>query len=264
MPLERALAGVLLLAALAASVGCASGPSPTSRTAAGETEAETSAVAQRSILSAEALLAQDDAAAALAEVQAALRMAPRSARARIVHGRALEALGRDDDAGEAYERAFALAPRSGPVLNAYGAWLCRSGRIDAALEAFSNATLDEAYRTPEQALANAASCAAEAGRLDWAEMNFRAALALSPINPQALFGLSRLEKARGNVLNARAFLQRREALGPLGAAEVALAIEIEKAAGDVRALARYRDQLAALQTQIEAASPSPAPRSPNQ
>lgn len=249
----------MLLAALLALVGCASGPSG-SRIAAGET----SAVAKRAILTAQSLLAEGNAEAALEQSEAAVRADPRSAHARIVHAAVLEALGRADEAGALYERALALAPTSGPVLNAYGAWRCRSGQVDEALKAFSDATLDEGYRVPEQALANAASCAADAGRMELAEMNFRAALGLAPANPQALIGLSKLELRRGNPLNARAFLQRREAAGPLGASELALAIEIETATGDTRAATRYRNQLATLAKQAEAASSSSANRSPGQ
>jgi type IV pilus assembly protein PilF len=261
MPRPDAPAIAMTLAALLALGGCASsGPSGNARIAAGET----SAVAQRAILSAQSLLAQGKAEDAFEQSQAAIRADSRSAHARIVHAAVLETLGRADEAGESYERAFALAPASGPVLNAYGVWRCRSDQVDAALKAFSDATLDPAYRTPEQALANAASCAADVGRLELAEMNFRAALGLSPANAQALTGLSKLELRRGNLLNARAFLQRREAAGPLGAAELALAVEIESAAGDPRAAARYRNQLATLAAQAEAASSSSANRSPGQ
>jgi type IV pilus assembly protein PilF len=141
------------------------------------------------------------------------------------------------------------------VLNAFGAWLCRAGRTDEALKAFSDAIADEAYRQPTQALANAGSCAAEAGRDDQAELNFRAALTLAPQQAQALAGMARLEHRRGDALKARAFLQRRESVAPLTASELALAIEIETAAGDARAAARYRNQLATLAADIEFNAP---------
>ena len=244
VPLAAALAGALLLTACASS---------TPRGAGGD-GMQTSAIAQRSINAAQTLLDAGKFDEALAESKAALDADPRSAEAHVVHGAALDGLGRGIEAGEHYQRAVSLAPDSGAVLNARGAWLCRSGRVDEALAAFSKATMDERFRQPEQALANAGSCAAGAQRAEVAELNFRAALALSPSLAQALGGMARLEHQRGNALGARAFLQRREAVGPLGAADLALGIEIETAAGDARAAARYREQLAAMARDAEAAA----------
>jgi type IV pilus assembly protein PilF len=173
----------------------------------------------------------------------------------VVRGTALESLGRGLEAGQDYKQALLLSPGSGPVLNAYGAWLCRAGRTDEALKAFSEAIADESYRQPTQALANAGSCAAEAGRNEQAEFNFRAALTLAPRHAQALAGMARLEHRRGDPLKARAFLQRREAVAPLTAPELALAIEIESAAGDARAEMRYRNQLATLAAEVGSSSP---------
>lgn len=217
----------------------------------------TSAVALRSINAAQALLDRGKAEEALREADAAVKASPGSARARVMLGTVQAALGRDAEAGEAFARAMRLAPGDGGVLNAHAAWLCRNGRVDEALKAFSDATLDPDYRMPEQALANAGSCAAEAGRMAMAELNFRAALGLAPTDAQSLAGMARLEQARGDLLNARAFLQRREAVGPLGPGELALAIQIETQAGDRRAAERYRERLAALAASATSeASPS--------
>jgi type IV pilus assembly protein PilF len=246
----------LLLAALVLA-GCASAPAPAPapRTADRDTPHHTSPIAQRSINAAQALLERGDAAGALVEAELAVKADSRSAQARVMRGTALEALGRGLEAGDDYKQALRLSPASGPVLNAYGAWLCRAGRTDEALKAFSDAIADESYRQPTQALANAGSCASEAGRDEQAEFNFRAALTLAPQQAQALSGMARLEHRRGDALKARAFLQRREAVAPLTAPELALAIEIEAAAGDARAAAHYRNQLATLAAEVEASSP---------
>ena len=247
VPIAAALVVVLLLVS-----ACASGP----QRSAGRDGMETSAIAQRSINAAQALLEAGKLEEALAETNAALDADPRSAEVHLAQGAVLQALGRGVEAGEHFERALEIAPGSGRVLNAHGAWLCRSGRVDEALAAFSKATMDERYREPEQALVNAGSCAAEAGRNEVAELNFRAALGLQPALAQALGGMARLEHQRGNALSARAFLQRREALGPLSAADLALGVEIETAAGDARAAARYRGQLATMAREADAAASS--------
>lgn len=238
---------LLVVAALVVS-GCAGGPAP--RGASLEPIRGASPIAQRSINAAQALLERGDAEGALVEAARAVEADPRSATARVMRGTVLESLGRGLEAGEEYKQAVRLAPRSGLVLNAYGVWLCRGGRTDEALRAFGDAIADEAYRQPTQALANAGACAAEAGRNEQAELNFRAALTLAPQHAQALSGMARLEHGRGDALKARAFLQRREALAPLTAPELALAIEIETAAGDARAAARYRNQLATLAAEV--------------
>ena len=250
MRLERAGRLVLLAVALLAAVGCAGGPPER------QGRPSTSALAQRSINVAQALLDRGDAEGALEQARIAVRTDGRNAQARVVRGLALDALGRGLEAGEDYRAALELAPGSGPVLNAYAAWLCRVGRIDEALEAFSRAITDEAYRQPVQALGNAGACALGAGREAQAEVNLRAALQLEPRHAQSLMGMAQLEHRRGDALRARAFLQRREAIAPLSAPELALAIDIETAAGDARAAQRYRNQLAALARELEAARPS--------
>jgi tetratricopeptide (TPR) repeat protein len=115
------------------------------------------------------------------------------------------------------------------------------------------------FQFGKQALANAGSCAYRAGRDRTAELNFRAALGLAPTQAQSLTGMAQLEHRRGDVLKARAFLQRREALAPLGPGELALGIEIETAAGDDRAAERYRKQLADLAGPANAAGSSSGP-----
>lgn len=247
---DRVIAMVVLSAVLLAGVGC------TSTAPKRPGSPQTSAVAQRSINIAQSLLDQGDAAGALEQAAAAIRADGRSPQARVMRGLALESLGRGVEAGADYRSAVELAPGSGPVLNAYGAWLCRSGRTEEALAAFSAAIGDENYREPTQALGNAGSCALDAGRDAQAEMNFRAALQMEPKHAQSLVGMARLEHRRGDALKARAFLQRREALAPLAAPELALGIDIETAAGDGRAAERYRNQLAALAAQVEAARSS--------
>jgi type IV pilus assembly protein PilF len=239
---EQRSNAALLATLLLALAGCASSPPPSAKRGA----AAESAVVQRSINAAQGLLDQGDAAGAVAQAELAVRADPRSALAHLARAQALEALGRSEEAGRDLQRAYGLAPASGTVLNAYGVWLCRNGDAKQAMQRFIDALADERYTRPAQALANAGSCAASAGWQEQAELNFRAALGLAPEDAQSLMGMAKLEHGRGDHLRARAFLQRREALAPLMAAELMLAIEIETAAGDPRAAQRYRDQLAAL------------------
>ncbi|MBS3959105.1 MAG: tetratricopeptide repeat protein [Xanthomonadaceae bacterium] len=231
------LATVVLAAMLAA---CASPPAPV------VPGTGTNAIALRSINAAQELLERGRLDEALEQARIAVRADPRSGRALVAEGQVLDALGRRDEAGKSLSRALALAPRDGVVLNARGTWLCRHGDAKAGLELFGRAIEDPTYRQPVQALANAGSCALQEGLLPTAELNFRAALGLAPTDAQSLVGMAHVELKQGDALGARAFLQRREALAPLTPAELLLAVRIEEAAGDARAAARYRAQLAPL------------------
>ncbi|MBS3896128.1 tetratricopeptide repeat protein [Silanimonas sp.] len=218
----------------------------------------TNAIALRSINAAQELLQRGRLDEALEQAQIAVRADPRSGRALVAKGQVLDAQGQRERAGELLARAVQLSPQDGIVLNARGAWLCRHGDAKKGLDLLGRAIEDPTYRQPVQALANAGTCALGEGLLPTAEMNFRAALGLSPTDAQSLVGMAHVELKQGDTLGARAFLQRREALAPLTPAELLLAIRIEEAAGDARAVARYRAQLA---TQGQG-GPLPPPATP--
>lgn len=247
----RILIGAALAALLAA---CASSPAPQ------VPGTGTNAIALRSINATQGLLERGRLDEALEQANAAIRADPRSARALVAKGQVLDAQGRHQQAGEVLVRALALAPGDGVALNARGAWLCRHGDAKQGLDLLGRAIEDPAYRQPVQALANAGTCALREGLLSTAELNFRAALGLSPTDAQALVGMAHVELEQGDTLGARAFLQRREALAPLSSTELMLAIRIEEAAGDARAAARYRAQLVT----PGQGGPSPPPATPRE
>lgn len=249
---EAAIHGLVIAALAALLTACASAPPPM------VPGTGTHAIALRSINAAQELLERGRPDEALAQARIAERADPRSGRAWVAKGQALDALGRSDEAGEALARALALAPQDGIVLNARGVWLCRQGQTKAGLDLLGRAIEDPSYRLPMQALANAGSCALQEGLLPTAELNFRAALGLAPEHAQSLVGMAHVELKQGDALGARAFLQRREALAPLTPAELALAVRIEEAAGDARAAARYRSQLNAVERTPADPSRSPA------
>ena len=143
-------------------------------------------------------------------------------------------------ATDAYNRALSLAPDNGNVLNAYGAWLCEHGSTTQADIYFQKALLDSASRTPRNALVNAGRCAFKANEHAKAEQYLRRALELSSEDASALLLLAEVKHAQGQFFEARAFLQRREALGPMGPAAYELAAKIETGAGDARSAQRYR------------------------
>ena len=194
---------------------------------------------------AEERLRAGDFAAAEAEARTALQTDATIAGAHTVLALVADRRGDAAGAGREYARAAELAPRRGSTLNNYGAWLCRNGRQAESLPLFNQALRDPGYDTPAIALANAGSCALEAGRRTEAERDLRKALELDPANPTALASMARLSFQGGDYLQARAFSQRRLAAAPATAQVLLLASQIEEKLGDSAARARYVRRLRA-------------------
>lgn len=184
---------------------------------------------------------------ALEKLQSALQIDPRSANAHTVIAILYETIGDNEKAGDHYRRSVQLAPRSGDVLNNHGSWLCRQGRFDDADAHFRRALADPFYRTPEAALANAGTCALAAGRHEAGGDYLRQVLARRPDDPQALIGLAEVAWRDGDLMRARAFLQRAEAQVELGEAALRLAVSVEEGLGDGRAADAYRARLGGAQ-----------------
>jgi type IV pilus assembly protein PilF len=212
---------------------------------------------QRAAGRAQAALARGDLAAAAEYAGDAKAHDPRHPDVWLVLAQVADARGEAAPAEEALSRALALAEGYGPALNARGVWRCRQQRWSDAQADFAAALLDPGYRATAQVLVNAGVCALETPDLPLAETMLRQALALSPRDPLALISMAKLEVERGNGLAARAFLQRREALGTLSAGELPIAIAVEALAGDARARTRYEDALrAALDASADPTPPS--------
>lgn len=230
----RTLPGVLVLVML---VACAQEPTKDTGPAH-----RLSAEGRDNVLVAQGYLEQHKDARAMEHVRLALQSDPDSAEVHGVMAMIQEADGELAKAGKSFDRALKLAPASGAVLNAHAAWLCRQGKVDAADLEFSRALRDPDYLTPIQALANAGKCAHKARRWAKAEQYFRHALEFAPEERQLLFLLADTELQQGQTLEARAFIQRRDALGA-DAATLDLAAKIEDAAGDRVSAARLRQRL---------------------
>ena len=188
---------------------------------------------------AESLLRQKQPERALEHARKAQRSDPQAPEVQLVLARLYSATGDERKAEKSFDRALKIAPTSGVVRNARAVWLCEHGQYDAAEADFARAQRDVAYKNPQQAIANAGRCAHRARRWAQAEQSLRHALEFTPEDPQLLFLLADASFQQGKLLEARAFVQRREALGADGAT-LDLAARIEAAAGDPVASARYR------------------------
>jgi type IV pilus assembly protein PilF len=172
----------------------------------------------------------------------ALHTDPKSADVHAMLGLIYSRISQTDKAAAEFKQALALAPSNGSILNIDGVWLCQQGQMQEADAQFAKAIQDPFYKQPEQALFNAGKCAFKAGQLPKAETYLRSSLEKAPDQPEVLMTLAQVEYAKGNYMDARAFVQRRDALG--SSPEILdLAARIEDAAGDRRAAEKYRQRL---------------------
>jgi len=149
-------------------------------------------------------------------------------------------------AGVHYLKALESSPGNGAYANNYGIWLCAGGHAQESLGWFDKALADPSYPTPTTALANAGTCAIQAGQPVRAEASWRQALTLDPTLAAALAGMAGLEFDRGQYLDARAFVQRWLAIAPEDASALQLAAQIEQKQGDNVAAQRYLLRLQAI------------------
>ncbi|UWU58641.1 type IV pilus biogenesis/stability protein PilW [Stenotrophomonas maltophilia] len=177
--------------------------------------------------------------AAERKAREALKLAPESPDALVLMAGIDERRGRTQQAGESFRRAAEQAPQRGDVLNNYGAWLCQQGRPAESLAWFDRALQAPGYATPAEAQANAGGCALDAGQLERAERDLRAALSTLPGNPVALEAMAQLSFRQGRYMEARAFAERRIAAAPTTRSVLQLASQIEARLGDRAASDRY-------------------------
>ena len=246
MPRNERPSGRLVAAGLAVVLlaACASsGPRPVASSKASRPATAEQQAAALQVKLGQGYLNQGELETALDKLRRALELDPQSVDAHTLMGVLHERIGRTELAEQHYRRALELKPDGGSVNNNYGTFLCGSGRYAEAQPHFERAVQDPFYRTPAVAYANGGFCALKSGDSARAERLLRAALELEPQNPPALYELARLNFDRGDLMRARAFLQRYESVAPAEAEALQLGIRIEEAIGDRAAAARYRQQL---------------------
>ena len=154
-----------------------------------------------------------------------------------------ETIGETGDAEQEFRLAVRYDPKDGDVNNNLGAFLCRHGKGREAEPYFMTAIEDPFYGTPGVALANAGSCALTLGQLDKAEAYLRQSLKYDQRMPEALLPLADVSYRQEAYLQARAFLQRYEAVAPDNEESLKLGYLIETALGDQSSADRYRLEL---------------------
>src|SRR5690606_29070451 len=180
---------------------------------------------------------------ALDRAQKGLKTDPNSADLHLVLALIREHIDQHSRAGESFARAARLGPGEGYVTAAHGGWLCKQRDYAGAEAQCAKAFADPFYEEKYQAYYNAGRCAWLAGKPEQAETYLRTGLEMVPEEPSLLELIAEVEYANGDYLSARAFLQRREAVGASTPELLDLAARIEDAAGDVVSANRYRQRL---------------------
>jgi len=184
-----------------------------------------------------------DLEAAREKLERAVKQDPSLPAAHAALGILYERAGDVPRAQDHLRRATRLTPDDPSLLNNYGGFLCRQGEFKEGIRHFEMAAGNAFYRSPEVALANAGVCARSIPDPEQAENFFRRALDVNRNHAEALLQLADLSLETGRAMQARAFLQRYEAVGPVTAYSLELGQRIETAAGDWRAADKYADRL---------------------
>jgi type IV pilus assembly protein PilF len=165
---------------------------------------------------------------AIERLNRALEQNPRLTEAHTTIALAYEQVGNAEAAQEHYKRAMQLQPDNGAAANAYAVYLCRQSKWKEAEPYFKRAAESAAYRTPEVAFTNAATCAGDNGDPAKATEYYRLALARSPTYADALRGMMELSYQQKNYLQARAFVQRYLDAQPASAPVLLVCVNVER------------------------------------
>ncbi|MEP7096165.1 MAG: type IV pilus biogenesis/stability protein PilW [Dokdonella sp.] len=180
---------------------------------------------------------------ALGDLTKALEFDPNYVDAHTVIAVLYEQIGESAKAEEHYKRAAELKPKGGAELNNYGRFLCKLGRYDESQGYFQRAIADPFYKTPWFALTNSGTCLLKVGKMDEAEVALRAALKESPRDGEVLFQLASVLYAKRDFFNARAFVQRFEAVAQPRPDALMLGRNIELQLGNAQAAREYTHRL---------------------
>lgn len=179
---------------------------------------------------------------ALSEIEMALQADINYAPAYNVRGLIHMSLREDPEAEADFLQSLRLDKADSEAHNNYGWFLCQRGKETESIPHFMAAVKNPLYTTPERAYLNAGLCFQKAGNNKDAEEFLQRALRLQPDLTQALLAMAELKFAGGDYLAASKYFeaQRNE---NLTAAQLWLAVRIERRAGNRNAEASYTLQL---------------------
>jgi len=175
---------------------------------------------------------------ALSEIDLALRADQNYAPAYNVRGLIHMSLREDTEAEADFVQSLRLDKTDSEAHNNYGWFLCQRGRESESITHFMAAVKNPLYTTPERAYLNAGLCFQKAGKTQDAEEFLQRALRLQPELNQALLAMAELKFAGGEYSSASQYFAGLKKEN-LTAAQLLLAVRIERRTGNVNAEASY-------------------------
>jgi type IV pilus assembly protein PilF len=154
-----------------------------------------------------------------------------------------EKIKRYPDAKKHFEAALALQPENASTQNNFGRFLCERGDYQDGLSYLKQAMDMPLNDKKWLAFTNAGRCELMRGDQAQAEAYFRKALEHNPKFAPTLVELQRICYRQNNFLSANAFLQRYLEVAEHTAGTLWVAIETEKALGNLPLAEQYRQQL---------------------
>jgi len=152
-------------------------------------------------------------------------------------------LGDNAKAEQNFQRALQLAPDDSDTRHNWGWYLCSNDRPRESIPQFELALKNPFYKTPEVALTNAGRCSAAFGDVAGADAFYRQALARSPTNAPAMYGLALLAYRAGKLDEARSYTRRLAQLPAPAPEALYLGMCVERKAGERAAEVLYATQL---------------------
>jgi type IV pilus assembly protein PilF len=190
-----------------------------------------------------AYMREGNLAASRDKIEKALTQYSRTARTQMAAGIIYDRLNNRRKAQTHFEQAIKLGKDDPDVLNNAAVYLCRYGDYKRGEQFLLQAAESPLNRTPDVAYTNAGRCARANERPQDAEQYFRRALAVNPKQADALLQMAELALAANNGLQARAFLERYNAVATPTPATLMLGRRIEMVLGDASQAQRYAQRI---------------------
>ncbi len=180
---------------------------------------------------------------ALEELNEAVALDPSNPQIYNYFGLVHAMLGENAKAEQNFQRALSLAPEDSEIRHNWGWYLCSNGKPRQSIPEFEIALRNPLYKTPEIALTNAGRCSAAFGDVANADSYYRRALARTPNNAPAAYGLALLAFRAGRQDEARGWMKQLMQQPAPAPEALYLGMCIERKAGDRAAETAYISQL---------------------
>jgi type IV pilus assembly protein PilF len=184
-------------------------------------------------------LQRGDYAVALEKLQKALKQDPNLPSAHNTIALLYQRLNETDKAEEHFKQAVRRAPDYSEAQNNYGVFLCQQQRYKEAEQRFLKALDNPLYASPAEAIENAGVCVSRIPEMEQAEKYFRQALQINPNLSKSLLQMANLSFEQNDYLQARAYIERYQAVSQWTSQALLLAIKTENQLNDQNAVASY-------------------------